>query len=759
MSPAESASVVSATSDASSITAVNSESSLEPSQKLDSSTSSVKPEPTLAATLTPTSTPASTSFSVSLFAAVSSSTSSIITTESDRAADEEEVLNANGAVNIQQPKESKTRTPSSPLPSTAEHSTAVASQDSLSSPMSSIPEDALGGTAGSTESDAGSSASEALSLLPTVASPSATTPTPLSPSSSPSSSLPSTMVTIDKGHPIPTSNALSSSLKSRLSTSAPLSSLSSVTPTTIISPKPYPSFTPTSSASQSSYAKNDLAHRALSSSNTYSNAYPTPASKHDDIDIKSPAPATRVQQSSHSTAGEEDDEDEVEYEDEYEVVEEELYEPIEGYSEFESESGATGMGHNPSYPHEHDTDMADVSAGSSSPLPSSKTIVLHSSSTYGHDSVASPSPPSTVASGDGPFSISAGEFTSKTPSPRLTPQQADAAESSRSGKSPGGSIKKDSKAGATTTSCANCGTTSTPLWRRASDGQTICLYFKARNLTRPPWLKRNMVLKKDEETDDSEGRTSSSSSSVPSTEAVVSGPSPSDMQDKNTDPEKSSSTPGPDEKAKEGEVCPGNGSCKADGGQPCAACTTINQQQTGRQNLVCANCRTTTTPLWRRDSSGNTICNACGLYFKLHNVHRPVTMKRAVIKRRKRVNVLANSPPLVPQQALQQQQQHHRLQCRLSTQTVTMCRAIIRAQLRNVGVFKAPMIREARNTSYPSHQPTANQTGIDLEIVAGAFRLLRTLAAMSRTIITPTHITRVHLIRSRRPGPRSCTVI
>ncbi|KAI9231030.1 MAG: hypothetical protein BYD32DRAFT_347888, partial [Podila humilis] len=53
-------------------------------------------------------------------------------------------------------------------------------------------------------------------------------------------------------------------------------------------------------------------------------------------------------------------------------------------------------------------------------------------------------------------------------------------------------------------------------------------------------------------------------------------------------------------------------------------------------SLVCANCRTTTTPLWRRDTGGNTICNACGLYFKLHNVHRPVTMKRAVIKRRKR---------------------------------------------------------------------------------------------------------------------------
>lgn len=52
--------------------------------------------------------------------------------------------------------------------------------------------------------------------------------------------------------------------------------------------------------------------------------------------------------------------------------------------------------------------------------------------------------------------------------------------------------------------------------------------------------------------------------------------------------------------------------------------------------VICANCETTTTPLWRRDASGRTICNACGLYYKLHLVHRPATMMRTVIKRRKR---------------------------------------------------------------------------------------------------------------------------
>ncbi|KAI8328495.1 hypothetical protein BC941DRAFT_229951 [Chlamydoabsidia padenii] len=118
--------------------------------------------------------------------------------------------------------------------------------------------------------------------------------------------------------------------------------------------------------------------------------------------------------------------------------------------------------------------------------------------------------------------------------------------------------------------------------------------------------------------------------------------------------------------------------------------TTTTTKEDGA-TIQCANCHTTITPLWRRDADGKNICNACGLYYKLHMTHRPVTMMKSVIKRRKRgsekrkdhvldhkkiksvstIKMVHTMPPVTrlhqqqqpppppPQQQQQQQYQHH----------------------------------------------------------------------------------------------------
>lgn len=59
---------------------------------------------------------------------------------------------------------------------------------------------------------------------------------------------------------------------------------------------------------------------------------------------------------------------------------------------------------------------------------------------------------------------------------------------------------------------------------------------------------------------------------------------------------------------------------------------------------TCTNCFTQTTPLWRRNPEGHPLCNACGLFLKLHGVVRPLSLKTDVIKKRNRGG--GGAPPM-----------------------------------------------------------------------------------------------------------------
>lgn len=67
------------------------------------------------------------------------------------------------------------------------------------------------------------------------------------------------------------------------------------------------------------------------------------------------------------------------------------------------------------------------------------------------------------------------------------------------------------------------------------------------------------------------------------------------------------------------------------------------KDDSGREKMRCTNCDTTNTPLWRKDADRRPLCNACGLFLKLHGVMRPLSLKTDIIKKRQRTSKMSNS--------------------------------------------------------------------------------------------------------------------
>ncbi|KAI8344042.1 hypothetical protein BC941DRAFT_342692 [Chlamydoabsidia padenii] len=167
--------------------------------------------------------------------------------------------------------------------------------------------------------------------------------------------------------------------------------------------------------------------------------------------------------------------------------------------------------------------------------------------------------------------------------------------------------------------CFNCKVTKTPLWRRTPDRkQTLCnacgLYYKQYNAHRPLQVRHKTQVP---------GRAHPYANERP----LVTIPS--------------------------------------------SDASFVNN--TYQDHIQCVNCQQTKTPLWRKNERGESVCNACGLYSRLHHRDRPAKMRKTIIQRRRR-DCWTSEDDYQQQQQQQQQQQDTSMYARFASLLVQMNR-------------------------------------------------------------------------------------
>jgi hypothetical protein len=152
--------------------------------------------------------------------------------------------------------------------------------------------------------------------------------------------------------------------------------------------------------------------------------------------------------------------------------------------------------------------------------------------------------------------------------------------------------------------CFNCKVTKTPLWRRTPDRQhSLCnacgLYYKQYNAHRPLHVRNKVhTIRAHPYACERVLPMTINNTGVPSSPPPVKAEQPATILPS-----------GPTESSDVASV------------------------ESGQE---CANCHQTQTPLWRKNERGEPVCNACGLYAKLHNRDRPAEMRKTTIQRRRR---------------------------------------------------------------------------------------------------------------------------